>query len=376
MREIIKLRDITKKFGDVVATKDFNLSIETGKFVTFLGPSGCGKTTTLRCIAGLERPDKGEIYIREELMFSAQQEIFISPRDRDLSMVFQSYAVWPHMSVYENVAFGLKIKDMSSGEIRERVEDTLQVVGIEKLEERFPHELSGGQQQRVALARALVVEPAVLLMDEPLSNLDARLRLSMRSELKRIHHQTEASVVYVTHDQIEALSLSNRVVVMKEGVIQQVANPTTLYDFPANKFVAEFVGNYPMNWIPSKVLNVDGTTTKVVAEGDPDITYKISNAADIREGDQVLVGIRPEDVSVEKVENSKELNRQKRVFEITQVQVTGPDYIIKTQKDEMELTIQVEKTDIPSLNYGDKLLVDFSPEKTKVYHPETGELIR
>ncbi len=236
----ITIRNVKKCFGDTVVLRDFTQEFREGEFITLLGPSGCGKTTMLRMIAGFERPTQGEIAIGEQVVSS--KKVFIPPEKRDIGMVFQSYAVWPHMTVFDNVAYPLRIKKLPKGEVEHRVEALLQVVHLGRYAQRMPGQLSGGQQQRVALARALVMNPRLLLLDEPLSNLDAKLREGMRYEIKEIQRELGITVVYVTHDQAEAMAMSDRIVVINRGVIQQVGTPQEIYRTPANQFVADFVG--------------------------------------------------------------------------------------------------------------------------------------
>ncbi len=236
----ITIRNVKKCFGDTVVLRDFTQEFREGEFITLLGPSGCGKTTMLRMIAGFERPTQGEIAIGEQVVSS--KKVFIPPEKRDIGMVFQSYAVWPHMTVFDNVAYPLRIKKLPKGEVEHRVEALLQVVHLGRYAQRMPGQLSGGQQQRVALARALVMNPRLLLLDEPLSNLDAKLREGMRYEIKEIQRELGITVVYVTHDQTEAMAMSDRIVVINRGVIQQVGTPQEIYRTPANQFVADFVG--------------------------------------------------------------------------------------------------------------------------------------
>ncbi len=236
----ITIRNVKKCFGDTVVLRDFTQEFREGEFITLLGPSGCGKTTMLRMIAGFERPTQGEIAIREQVVSS--KKVFIPPEKRDIGMVFQSYAVWPHMTVFDNVAYPLRIKKLPQGEVEHRVGALLQVVHLGRYAQRMPGQLSGGQQQRVALARALVMNPRLLLLDEPLSNLDAKLREGMRYEIKEIQRELGITVVYVTHDQTEAMAMSDRIVVINRGVIQQVGTPQEIYRTPANQFVADFVG--------------------------------------------------------------------------------------------------------------------------------------
>jgi multiple sugar transport system ATP-binding protein len=254
----VKLKNVTKRWGDVVAVNNFSLTIPNGSFMCFLGPSGCGKTTTLRMIAGLEEPTAGEIYMDDNLVYSSTEAFSMKPSDRDVGLIFQSYALWPHMTVFKNIAFGLEMKKMSGSEIKKRVKEVVDLTGIGDLLERYPSELSGGQQQRVALARSLAPQPSCLLMDEPLSNLDAKLRVDTRTELKRIHSETKQTVIYVTHDQIEALSLGTQVVVMNEGELQQIDEPMELYNIPKNLFVAEFIGTPRMNMVSGEISEKEG----------------------------------------------------------------------------------------------------------------------
>ncbi|MEG2159263.1 MAG: sn-glycerol-3-phosphate ABC transporter ATP-binding protein UgpC, partial [Clostridia bacterium] len=240
----ISLRGIGKTYaGKIVAVKDFNLEIHDKEFVVFVGPSGCGKSTTLRMIAGLEEITEGELYIDNKKVNN------VEPRDRDIAMVFQNYALYPYMTVFENMSFGLRLRKVPKREIEQKVTATAKVLGIEELLDRKPKNLSGGQRQRVALGRAIVREPKAFLLDEPLSNLDAKMRTQMRTEIIKLHNQLQATFVYVTHDQVEAMTMGTRIVVMKDGLIQQVDTPENLYDYPVNKFVAGFIGTPQMNFI-------------------------------------------------------------------------------------------------------------------------------
>ncbi len=242
MSVMVALDHLSKNFGAELAVNDVSLAVEQGEFVTLLGPSGCGKTTTLRCIAGLERPDGGEIRIGGDVVAAPQRGVYLNPEDRNIGMVFQSYAVWPHMTVFDNVAYGLRVRRAPAAEIKERTTKALELVGLPHFADRYATKLSGGQRQRVALARAIVYEPRVILFDEPLSNLDAKLREQMRVELVRLQKEVGITSIYVTHDQSEALVMSDRVVVMNNGVIQQIGDPQTIYARPANTFVANFIG--------------------------------------------------------------------------------------------------------------------------------------
>jgi ABC-type sugar transport system ATPase subunit len=253
MSTTITIKNLSKHFGKVTALDNVSLVIEPDTFVTLLGPSGCGKTTLLRCVAGLENPDGGEIYIDDKLVFSHPKGISLPPGQRDLGLVFQNYALWPHMKVDKNITFALEIQKMPKAEMDQRVKESLKEVQMEGYGDRYPREMSGGQQQRIALARMLAYRPKVFLMDEPLSNLDARLRMDMRTELKRLHHISGATTIYVTHDQVEALTMSTNIAVMKEGVIQQFDSPDKIYHFPANLFVADFIGNPKVNLLEGEI---------------------------------------------------------------------------------------------------------------------------
>lgn len=291
----IAIHDLTKRFGHVLAVKEMSLEIKDGEFVTLLGPSGCGKTTTLRCLAGLEEPDQGDIYFGSRCVFSSKKGIMIPPGARGIGMVFQNYALWPHMTVFQNVAFGLVQKGMPKEQIRREVASILELVGMPGYENRYPSELSGGQQQRVALARVLVTRPQIVLFDEPLSNLDAKLRMTLRAELKRLHAEIKATSVYVTHDQLEALTLSTRIAVMKDGVVQQYGSPQEVYHFPSNLFVAEFMGNPTTNMLPC-IVKVAGPSPVLSIKNALQNEFVLPHAEGLVEGQEVIVNVRPEDV--------------------------------------------------------------------------------
>ena len=282
MPEII-LQHVTKCFDKFVAVQDLDLQIQDRGFITLLGPSGCGKTTTLRMIAGLETPTSGRILIDGTPVFDSEKGINLPPNKRDIGFLFQNYALWPHMTVYENIAFGLEMLKWDKARIRKRVDELLALLKIEQFEKRYPAELSGGQQQRVAIARALVKMPRVLLLDEPLSNLDARLRLQTREEIRRIQKETKITTVFVTHDQEEAMSISDMIVVMKSGVVQQIGKPQDVYDNPANLFVANFLGTPPINIFTGHV------------KGER-LFIGVDNVMDVPgvKDQDVFVGIRPE----------------------------------------------------------------------------------
>lgn len=286
----VVLKSIEKKFDGIVAVKDFNLEIKDKEFVVFVGPSGCGKSTTLRMIAGLEESSKGEIYIDQQLVND------VPAKNRDIAMVFQNYALYPHMSVYENLSFGLKLRRYPQKEIERRVREAAEILGISQLLERKPKALSGGQRQRVAVGRAIVRKPKVFLFDEPLSNLDAKLRVQMRMELQKLHNRLQTTMIYVTHDQIEALTMGDRIVVMKDAEIQQVAPPIELYENPVNRFVAGFIGSPPMNFLNGRIIQRggqfyfqdQGMVIKVVEQQYGKLKPY--------EGKEVIFGIRPESI--------------------------------------------------------------------------------
>jgi multiple sugar transport system ATP-binding protein len=281
---------VVKQFGDVIAVNDMSVDVADKEFLVFVGPSGCGKTTSLRLLAGLEEISAGNIYIGDRLVND------VAPKDRDIAMVFQSYALYPHMSVYDNMAFGLKLRKTPRAEIERRVRESAGLLGIQELLERKPKALSGGQRQRVALGRAIVREPAVFLMDEPLSNLDAKLRVATRSELSKLHQRLETTFIYVTHDQVEAMTMGTRIAVMRDGILQQVDTPQELYNLPANVFVAGFIGSPAMNFFD---VTLTGTRDKMYLDGG---TFKVeipSNRTQRLEsylGKEVIFGVRPEDV--------------------------------------------------------------------------------
>ena len=292
----IKLEHITKRWGKFVGVKDMNLYIKDRGFITLLGPSGCGKTTTLRMIAGLETPTEGRITIGDTIVFDSVEGINVPPAKRNVGFLFQNYALWPHMTVYDNIAFGLRNLKWNKEDIDKRVKELLEMLKISQFAHRFPNEISGGQQQRVAIARTLAPRPKVLFMDEPLSNLDAKLRLEMRSELKRLHLDTNSTFVYVTHDQLEAMTLATEVCLIKEGVIQQYDPPLKLYTYPNNLFVADFVGNPSMNFVDSKAKKLKNSEIEVDFAGVK--TIFIPNEPIDLKNEDVVLGIRPEFIKI------------------------------------------------------------------------------
>jgi multiple sugar transport system ATP-binding protein len=358
MSTTITIKNLSKHFGKVVALDHVSLVIEPETFVTLLGPSGCGKTTLLRCVAGLEDPDGGEIYIGNELVFSYDQGISLPPGKRELGLVFQNYALWPHMKVDKNITFALEIQKMPKAEMEKRVKESLKEVQMEGYEDRYPREMSGGQQQRIALARMLAYRPKVFLMDEPLSNLDARLRMDMRAELKRLHHISGATTIYVTHDQVEALTMSTNIAVMKEGVLQQLDTPDIVYHYPANLFVADFIGNPKVNLLDGVVSgknSVDMGTFKIPIDN-------------INATGKVVVGIRPEDIAIstQPAEGAVE-------FSAYSVLPSGSDSTIIARQGDVELTIKV--MGISKIKMDQKIWLTFDPQTLNLYDKESGNLI-
>ncbi|MCC6483487.1 MAG: sn-glycerol-3-phosphate ABC transporter ATP-binding protein UgpC [Armatimonadetes bacterium] len=286
----VTLRNLVKTFKNVVAVDNVNLEIRDKEFLVLVGPSGCGKTTALRCVAGLEEATGGEILIGDRVVND------VSPKDRDIAMVFQNYALYPHMSVYDNMAFGLKLRKVPKDEIRRRVQEAAELLGLGELLQRKPKQLSGGQRQRVALGRAIVREPAVFLMDEPLSNLDAKLRVQTRAELIKLHRRLGITTIYVTHDQVEAMTMGDRIAVMKDGVVQQLDTPLGLYHNPVNTFVAGFIGTPSMNFLDAKLEGSNGKA--IVNTGAFQVTVPDDKYDTVKDaiGRPVIFGVRPEDI--------------------------------------------------------------------------------
>ena len=360
MPEIV-LKNITKKWGNFVGVDNLNLVIKDHAFVTLLGPSGCGKTTTLRMIAGLETPTSGEITIDGKVVFSSEKGINIPPNKRNVGFLFQNYALWPHMTVYKNIAFDLENLKWPKEKIKERVDELLKMLKIEEFVKRYPSELSGGQQQRVAIARTLAPNPQVLFMDEPLSNLDAKLRLEMRTELKRLHMETNSTFVYVTHDQLEAMTLATEVCLMEKGLLQQYDPPLTVYANPNNLFVADFVGNPTMNFINAEVIKHDKKTV--------DIRFQDINAKYIGECEIDLTKVIPP-APVEEAAKSEEKTEQKKKFKNLfkskkATKKTEETIVAEEIEEKVESTIEAKaETEVTKIE--DAPIVEESTEETEV----------
>ncbi|MDR2807967.1 MAG: sn-glycerol-3-phosphate ABC transporter ATP-binding protein UgpC [Spirochaetaceae bacterium] len=356
----VELKGIGKVYeGNVRAVDNANILVDDKEFVVFVGPSGCGKSTTLRMVAGLEDISEGELYIDGELMND------VPPKDRNIAMVFQNYALYPHMTVYDNMAFGLRIKKVDKAEIDRRVHEAARILDIEKFLDRKPKALSGGQRQRVAVGRAIVRNPKVFLFDEPLSNLDAKLRVQMRAELSDLHFRLNATMIYVTHDQVEAMTMANKIVVMKDGKVQQIGAPLELYNFPINKFVAGFIGSPPMNFLSVKVTESGGSI--LLEEGAFSIKPIPAHAAELKKyvGKEIFFGIRPEDLHYVP-EGPKESSLK---VKITVVEPLGADTTLWLTTGTQSLVARTE----PQFTFKVNETIHFIPklEKARYFSKET-----
>ena len=363
----VSLKNLCKIYpGNIEAVHNLTLGIEDKEFVVLVGPSGCGKSTTLRMIAGLEDVTKGEIWIGSKMVND------VPPKDRDIAMVFQNYALYPHMTVYENMSFALRLRKYPKSEIETRVKEAAEILGIAKLLSRRPKELSGGQRQRVAVGRAIVRKPMVFLFDEPLSNLDAKMRVQMRTELNKLHIRLQSTMIYVTHDQTEAMTMGNRIVVMKDGIIQQVADPIALYDNPVNKFVAGFIGSPPMNFVDGRVIKKDSklffTDEDFIVKIVEDMYKKLMPY----EGKEIIFGIRPEDIH-DKLFTSMASpdNTVKGIVEI--VEPMGAEVYLYLTVGKSSLIARVGGHDKPEVHQDMDLVFDMS--KAHFFNKDTEEII-
>ena len=363
----VSLKNMYKVYGGgVVAVSDFCLDIEDKEFVVLVGPSGCGKSTTLRMVAGLEEISQGELYIGDKMMND------VAPKDRDIAMVFQNYALYPHMTVYDNMAFGLKLRKMSKEEIDKRVKEAARILDIEHLLNRKPKALSGGQRQRVALGRAIVREPKVFLMDEPLSNLDAKLRVQMRTEITKLHNRLQTTFIYVTHDQTEAMTMGTRIVVMKDGFIQQVDSPQDLYDFPVNNFVAGFIGSPQMNFF-NVTFKKEGETIFILF-GDSKLAVPASILARFKEapqdGQEAVMGIRPEHISDEERHLQAAVgNIVKANVEVVELMGSETYLYLNIVGQDKNIIARVDPTSKAQL--GDNIEVVFDTDRLHFFSKET-----
>ena len=356
----VTLKDVTKIYdGDVLAVEQVDFQIPDESFTVLVGPSGCGKSTILRMIAGLEEITEGDIYIDDQRIND------IPPKDRDIAMVFQNYALYPHMTVYKNMAFGLKLRKYPKKEIDQRVNEAAEILSISHLLNRKPKHLSGGERQRVAVGRAIVRHPKVFLFDEPLSNLDAKLRVQMRMEISRLHDRLNATIIYVTHDQVEAMTMGDQIVVLNEGEIQQIADPGTLYHKPANQFVGGFIGTPPMNFIETHIVNNGGAATLQFENFEVALDTRLQSALNGLSADSVTLGIRPEDIHI---------GTNKGNSVATQVELVEPlgnHALLYLRTEKNNFVAQSDLMDVPQHNA--PLTVSFNMDKAHLFHPETGD---
>lgn len=364
----INLNNIHKQYpgNDTYSVSDFNLEIDDREFIVFVGPSGCGKSTTLRMIAGLEDISKGELVIDDEVMND------VEPKDRNIAMVFQNYALYPHMTVYDNMAYGLKLRKYSKDEIKKRVESAAETLGLTEFLERKPAALSGGQRQRVALGRAIVRDAKVFLMDEPLSNLDAKLRVQMRTEIARLHNSLKTTTIYVTHDQTEAMTLATRIVIMDRGIIQQIGSPRDVYDHPVNMFVAGFMGSPAMNFFNVTYSNGRITDGKAIDVAVYEPARRLLDEKGY-EGKEVVFGIRPEDINAEQV--ALDLHANARVnAEVIVSELMGSETMLHSKVGETTFVARVDARDTHGV--GEQVELAFNMNKGHFFDLDTEEVIK
>lgn len=351
---------VWKKFGDFIALNDLNISIEDKEFLVLVGPSGCGKTTALRCLAGLEEVTDGRVLIGQNVVND------VPPKDRDIAMVFQSYALYPHMTVFDNMAFGLKLRKVPKADIQRRVQEAAEILGIEMLLKRKPRELSGGQRQRVAVGRAIVREPKVFLFDEPLSNLDAKLRVQTRAQISKLHQSLQTTFIYVTHDQVEAMTMATRIAVMNKGLLQQLDTPQNLYDSPANLFVAGFIGSPSMNFIPSRIRKDNGNLFIDTGSGAVKIPDDRKEKFDRFAGREVIMGIRPEDIHNPEFAPSG-IHAEPIEATVDVVELMGNEIFLYLVSGTNNLTARVDPR--TRFSVGDKVQMVFNMDNFHIFDP-------
>ena len=358
---------VFKRFGDVVAVNDMNIEVADKEFLVLVGPSGCGKTTALRLLAGLEEISDGEIKIGDRVVND------VAPKDRDIAMVFQSYALYPHLSVYDNMAFGLKLRKTAKDDIKRRVGDAADILGIEDLLDRKPRQLSGGQRQRVAVGRAIVREPKVFLFDEPLSNLDAKLRVAMRAEINKLHQRLQTTFIYVTHDQVEAMTMATRIAVINKGILLQVDSPQNLYDSPNNLFVAGFIGSPAMNFFPAKLRKDNGKL--MIDTGAFAVAIPSENAKpyETHEGKNVIFGIRPEDIHDPKF-TPPNVHTENIESQVDVTELMGNEIFLHMLSGENEFVARVDPRS--NMRVGEKVQIAFDMDSIHIFDAETEEAIR
>ncbi len=364
----VTYNNVTKRFGDVVAVNNLDIHVEDKEFLVLVGPSGCGKTTALRLLAGLEDITEGQIQIGDRVVND------IAPKDRDIAMVFQSYALYPHMSVYDNMAFGLKLRKMDKAEINKRVQNAAEILGIEMLLDRKPRQLSGGQRQRVAVGRAIVREPNVFLLDEPLSNLDAKLRVQTRAEISKLHKQLQTTFIYVTHDQTEAMTMASRIVVMNDGTLQQIDTPQNLYDRPDNRFVAGFIGSPSMNFFDAKLSKNDGKLFVDAGSFSVEIPANQTGPYQSMDGQEVMMGIRPEDI-INPAYSPPGITPAKVAANVGVTELMGNEILAYLGNGEHDFVARIDPRS--EFSYGDDVEVAFNMEKFHIFEKnEVGKAIR
>lgn len=370
----LSIRNLTKRYGNLTALENFSLEIDSGEFMVLLGPSGCGKTTVLRCIAGLTDISSGEIYIGDEIVNK------LPPKDRDVAMVFQNYSLYPHMNVYDNIAFPLKMRKTNKNQINDRVQEIATLLNINNLLKRRPKEISGGQMQRVALGRALVREPKVFLMDEPLSNLDAKLRTEMRIEIKKLQKKVAITTLYITHDQAEAMSMADNVAIMEAGKMLQLGSPQKVYNEPANQFVGSFIGNPPMNFLKFRVVRDEYMFLKL-DNGDPDKNDNksmvqapalLSTIIDRTREENIVLGIRPKDIAV--LRNNEGFDGLKLKGEVTYIELFGDDSVAELKLGQTSLKISNVASRIDDLIIGKEAALGVKYDKINLF-TSSGERI-
>ncbi len=356
---------VTKKFGEMVAVDDLNIKVDDKEFLVLVGPSGCGKTTALRCLAGLEEITAGKIMIGDRVVND------VAPKDRDIAMVFQSYALYPHLSVFDNMAFGLKLRKVPRDEIKRRVEKAAGTLGITDLLNRKPRQLSGGQRQRVAVGRAIVREPKVFLFDEPLSNLDAKLRVQMRAEISKIHQQLQTTFIYVTHDQMEAMTMATRIAVINRGKLQQLDTPQNLYNFPTNLFVAGFIGSPAMNFFPAKIRK-NGKLVIDAGEFSVDVPAKKAKALEGCVGKDVVFGIRPENIHDAELVPSN-IQAAKVTAKVDVTELMGNEILLYLLTGKNTFVARVDPRS--KARVGEQMPVVFDMDKLHIFDAETEQAI-
>jgi len=363
----VTYKHVYKRFGDVVAVNDLDIHIEDKEFLVFVGPSGCGKSTSLRLLAGLDEISDGEILIGDRVVND------VPPKDRDIAMVFQSYALYPHMDVYDNMAFGLKLRGTPKQEIQQRVEKAADILGIHNLLDRKPKQLSGGQRQRVAVGRAIVREPNVFLMDEPLSNLDAKLRVQARAEISKLHQRLETTFIYVTHDQVEAMTMGTRIAVLNDGILQQIDTPQNLYDYPANIFVAGFIGSPAMNFFDGELVEHDGRVAVKTNEFLLTVPEEKEDVYRPHLGENIVFGVRPEDIHDPDFA-PPDISQQLVEAEVDVTELMGDEVVVYLKSRDTEFLGRFDPR--TEAKVGKKMSAAFNMDRMHIFDKTTEKAIR